>query len=170
MDFYDVIRKRRSFRSYDTERTVPEDAIARISEAVRLAPTACNNQPYKLLLIRNPALKQNAVNATPFAWLSEAPVLAVVLGNETAAWRRREGDSAVAIDAAIVMEHFVLSAAAEGLGTCWICAFERAKMDRVLNVPEGWSAVAVSPLGYAKENSCRPFSRKELSELIEVID
>lgn len=170
MDFYEVIRKRRSFRGYIPGKQVPEDALGRIAEAVRLAPTACNRQPCRLFIIRREELRKKVAAAVPFPWLAEAPVTAVMAGNADAAWHRPEGNSAVDIDAAIMMEHFVLAAAAEGLGTCWICAYERAKIDRILGLEAPWSSIALTPLGYARENTCRPLTRKELSELIQVMD
>lgn len=170
MDFYEVIRKRRSFRGYFPGKQVPEDALGRIAEAVRLAPTACNRQPCRLLIIRREELRKKIAAAVPFAWLAEAPVLAVMAGNADEAWHRFEGNSAVDIDASIMMEHLVLAAAAEGLGTCWVCAFDRRKLDSILGLEAPWSSVALTPLGYARKDACRPLTRKELSDLIQVID
>lgn len=92
------------------------------------------------------------------------------MGNEAEAWTRLEGDTIVPVDAAIVMEHFILAATAEGLGTCWICAFRRQDMDKALNL-EGtpWKSVAISPLGYSdaepRDNAC-----KSLDQLFEVLE
>lgn len=168
MEFYDVVRQRRSIRSYRPD-PVPEESLKRIAEAVLCAPTACNRQPFRLILIKNRE-KRLAVGAGyKGAWLSEAPITAVMVGRESEAWRRLEGDSIVNVDAAIAMEHFVLAAAAEGLGTCWICAYNRAEVDRVLGLPAGESSVALSPLGYAAEGP-RPFTRKSLNQIFEVIE
>lgn len=94
----------------------------------------------------------------------------MVLGNESQAWTRLEGESIMPVDAAIVMEHLVLAATAEGLGTCWICAFERAEMDQLLNLTGGpWKSVAMTPLGYSRAEPRRNQS-KTLNELFEVID
>lgn len=168
MEFYEVVRQRRSIRSYKND-PVPQEALDRIAGAVLQAPTACNRQPFKLWIVREEALRKKICSACKFPFLAEAPVLAVMLSNEKEAWTRYEGNSAADIDASIAMEHFVLSAAAEGLGTCWICAFSRPEMDQALGLKNSvWRSFALSPLGYAAAPP-RDFVRKEMSEIIEFI-
>ena len=171
MEFYDTIRTRRSCRGYFPDKPVPGEALARISEAINMAPSACNKQPVKFLFVRNAELRAKICGIYRPDWLKDAPVIVVALGCDEKAWHRPEGDSIVPVDAAIAMEHFVLAAAAEGLGSCWICAFRRDEMDRVLGL-EGtsWRSVAISPLGYAKPGSVAPFSRKNVQETVQVID
>ena len=153
MDFYDVISTRRSIRHY-SDRPVPDASLDRIAQAVQLAPTACNRQPFRILAVRNP----------------EAPVILVALGDMKNAWRRVGDDhSIVEIDLGIVFEHAVLAATAEGLSTCWVCAYDRKRMDEALKLGEPWSALAVSPLGYASEPAA-PIEHKPVPELFEIID
>ncbi|MBO5725045.1 MAG: nitroreductase family protein [Lentisphaeria bacterium] len=168
MEFYDVIRQRRSIRAYRKD-PVKQESLDRICQAVLQAPTACNRQPFKLLIVRDEVVRQKICSACKFTFLAEAPVLAVMLCNESEAWTRYEGNSAADIDASIAMEHFVLSAAAEGLGTCWICAFSRPEMDRVLGLEgSAYGSFALSPLGYASAPP-REFVRKEMDKIIEFI-
>ena len=166
MEFYEVLKTRRSIRSYKAD-AVPESALKNIAEAVNLAPTACNKQPFKLLLVRDPEMRKTICSNTHFAFLSEAPVIAVMMTNEPASWTRYEGNPAADIDASIAMEHLVLAAAAEGLGTCWICAFSRPDMNAALKISAPWSAFALSPIGYAAAGP-RPFTRKNLAEVVEI--
>lgn len=166
MEFYEVLKTRRSIRSYKPD-AVPETALKNIAEAVNLAPTACNRQPFKLLLVRDPEMRKTICSNTHFAFLSEAPVIAVMMTNEPASWTRYEGNPAADIDASIAMEHLVLAAAAEGLGTCWICAFSRPDMNAALKISAPWSAFALSPIGYAAAGP-RPFTRKNLAEVVEI--
>ena len=166
MEFYEVLKTRRSIRSYKPD-AVPESALKNIAEAVNLAPTACNKQPFKLLLVRDPDMRKTICANTHFAFLSEAPVIAVMMTNESASWTRYEGNPAADIDASIAMEHLVLAAATEGLGTCWICAFSRPEMNAALNISAPWSAFALSPIGYAAAGP-RPFTRKNLAEVVEI--
>ena len=105
-----------------------------ISRAVQLAPTACNRQPFRLFLFRDPAMRAAICAKVPFPWLSEAPVIAVLAGDASSAWERPDGGSIVDVDASIVMEHFVLAATAEGLGTCWICCYDRAQVDAAAGI------------------------------------
>lgn len=165
MDFYEVLRRRRSIRSYRAE-AVPEKTLSRLAEAIRLAPSACNNQPTRFLFISDPEVRRRLCACYPRAWLAAAPVIVVALGNPETAWRRFDGSSAHVIDTSIAMEHLVLAAAAEGLGTCWICAFDQQAARQALRLPECWEVVALTPLGYAAEEPPEQ-SRKPIDETIE---
>ena len=167
MEFYEVLKTRRSIRGYKPD-AVPENVLGRIAEAVNLAPTACNRQPFELLLVRDPAMKKTICANCKFGFLAQAPVIAVMMTDESAAWTRYEGNSAADIDASIAMEHFVLAAAAEGLGACWICAFSRPQMNDALKIAAPKSVFALSPLGYGAEGP-RPFARKPLGEIVRIV-
>ena len=108
MEFYEVLKTRRSIRGYKPD-AIPENVLNRIAEAVNLAPTACNKQPFKLLLVRDPEMKKSICANCKFGFLAEAPVIAVMMTNESASWTRYEGNPAADIDASIAMEHFVIS-------------------------------------------------------------
>ena len=167
MDFYDVIKKRRSIRSYKSD-PVPEESIQRIAEAVYFAPSACNMKPWKINLVTDPELRaQIAANYTQ-PWLAEAPAIAVIIGNNKQCWQRFEGNPAVDIDVGIAMEHLVLAATAEGLATCWICAYEIKKMNTVLNVTDPWNVLAISPLGYSNAPP-KDVPHKDINKIFEVI-
>ena len=168
MEFYEVLKTRRSIRSYKTD-AVSDQQLRKLAEAVNLAPTACNRQPFKLLLVRNPEIRRTICSNCKFEFLVQAPVIAVMMTNESASWTRFEGNPAADIDASIAMEHLVLAAAAEGLGTCWICAFDRPQMNRALKIESPWSAFALSPIGFAAADP-RPFSRKNLNEIVEFVE
>lgn len=168
MEFYDVIETRRSVRGY-LDKPVPADSLAKISRAVQLAPTACNRQPFRLFLFRDPAMRAAICAKVPFPWLSEAPVIAVLAGDASSAWERPDGGSIVDVDASIVMEHFVLAATAEGLGTCWICCYRRDEVDAAAGIAAPWRSVAISPLGFGKQNACRLRNVKPVDELVKVI-
>lgn len=169
MEFYKVINTRRSIRNY-SDRPVPEDSLKRIAEAAALAPTACNRQPFKILAVRNAELRAAICAACPQRFLPEAPVILVALGDMKNAWRRTGDDhSIVELDLGIAFEHAVLAATAEGLATCWVCAYDRKRLDAALKLEGSWSALAISPLGYATEPPpC--IGRKPVDELFEIID
>jgi nitroreductase len=162
MDFYEVIRNRRSVRQYES-RPIPADALTRIWDTVRRAPSACNLQPWQFWVIKTPELLE-AMRGLFHAWVFTAPMLIVALGNRETAWKR-DGESIHAVDVAIAFEHLVLAAAAEGLGTCWICAFNRAALRQILKVKTEWDIIAVTPLGYPQDPSPRT-ERKLISEIV----
>ena len=168
MDFYEVLRARRSIRGFDPERPIPEASLERIMRAVQCAPSACNRQPWRFEIIFRRELREAVGRCYPKPWLLEAPAIAVAIGNRESCWHRLEGTPAVEIDLGIAMEHLVLAAAAEGLGSCWICAFEKARMNAVMQVEAPWSAEAISPLGYAAA-APRELQYKSLEELFRVV-
>ncbi len=167
MEFYNVIRKRRSIRKYLPD-LVPDEVMQRILEAVKAAPTACNRQPFEFLLVQSDQARDTVCECYSVPWLREAPLIAVALGNRSQAWQRLDGTSAHTIDVAIAMEHFVLAAAAEGLGTCWVCAFDQSRLHRALELDQDWDVVALTPIGYPAETP-GDVSRKPINELFRVI-
>jgi nitroreductase len=167
MKFYDVIKQRRSIRAY-RDKTIPTDALERIGEAINLAPSACNLQPWKFLIVENKEFREKICKVYPQPWLAQAPAIAVAFGNNETCWKRLEGDPIAAMDIGIAMEHLMLAAAAEGLGSCWICAYNVAAMNEALQVTAPWTTMAISPLGYPAAEPA-PLHRKLLREVFEVM-
>ena len=164
MEFYEVLKARRSIRGFKPD-PIPEAVLARVLEAVRIAPSACNLQPWKFLLVQSPAQRELVGSCyTRGEWLRQAPLIVVALGNRSQAWKRVDGTSAHVIDVSIALEHLILAATAEGLGTCWICAFDQALLHTKLGLAPEWDVVAMTPVGYPKAEP-RPFVRKELADL-----
>ena len=167
MEFQDVLMKRRSIRTYQ-QKPVPAEAIEKIRKAVELAPTACNFQPFKVFFVTDPEVLKKISGIYQADWLAKAPAIAVVAGNYESCWKRFEGDPIADVDCAIVMEHITLAATDCGLGSCWICAFQRAELDAILGLKAPWRTVAMTPVGYAeKQPAQRP--GKPSGELFEVI-
>ncbi len=168
MEFYDVIKKRRSVREYDPDKKIPKEALLRIGEAVRLAPSACNIQPWTFRVVFDIAARSRMAKVYKRDWFARAPAVVLAIGNREKAWKRLEGNSIIDIDIAIAMEHFILAATAEGLGTCWICAYDVEKMNKAAGIVAPWSVLAVSPLGYPDDNKTPP-DKKPLDELFKVL-
>jgi len=164
MEFYEVLRTRRSIRKYK-DKPVEKDKIDRILEAVRLAPSAKNIQPWHFLVIRDESARRALHEAYPRDWFSTAPVIICACGEPAKGWVRRDGKSYLDVDVAIAFEHLILAAAAEGLGTCWIGAFDPAAVKRVLGLPPGVEPIAMTPLGYADEEP-RPFTRRTIADFV----
>ena len=167
MDFYNVLKQRRSVRSYKSD-PVPKKSLNKISEALALAPSACNLQPWSFRVVLNPEIRKKICSCYGGKWLSEAPAVIVALANTEESWKRPEGTPIADIDIGIAMEHVVLAAAAEGLATCWICAYEIEKMNRAIGVMSPWTTLAISPLGYANETP-KPRPGKDKDEIFKIV-
>ncbi len=167
MDFYEVIKKRRSIRGYQAD-PVPEAALKRIMEAVWWAPSACGRQPYRFLVVTNPEMHERIYKCYPNVWLKEAPMIVVACGNAEESWHRLDGQPAVDLDLGIAMEHLVLAAAAESLGTCWVCAYDVDAMTKAVNLEAPWRALAITPVGFARSEPKSPL-RKDMDALFKVV-
>ncbi len=168
MEFYDVLNQRRSIRGYKKD-PIPNEALQRIAQAASVAPSACNRQPVKLIAIKSSDKLARLYRACPMKFITEAPMVLLAIGNPSQAWRRPGDDhSIVEVDLGIMFEHVILAAQAEGLATCWICAFTRANVDAAMEIPAPWTSLAMSPLGYANVVPS-PLVRKPLAETFEII-
>ena len=168
MEFYEVIRKRRSIRDFKSD-PLPDEAVGRIIQAVNAAPTACNKQPFVFKLVRNPELKKALAGCCRQDFPGTAPAILAVISDPGAAWNRADGFNSADTDIAIAMEHAHLAAAAEGIGSCWVCAFDPEKAARVLGVESPCRVAALAPMGYPVAPA-REFVRKAESQIFEVID
>jgi len=159
------IVNRRSIREYSRQ-TIEPEKLDRILEAARLAPTARNQQDWKLILVKNPAIKEKLVDmASPQQqFLKGAPILIAACAlNPT--YVMRCGHPAYLIDLAIVLEHVALQAVREGLGTCWIGSFDEIKAKMVLGIPQDVRIVELMSMGYPEQ--IQPArSRKPVKDLI----
>jgi len=166
MDFYEAVRRRTSIRAYKPD-PVPEEVLNRVLEAGRLAPSAKNLQPWKFIVVKDPQVRAALASACRNQqFIALAPITICGCAIESEVWKGMGGYwSAEAVDLAIALEHMILAAAAEGLGTCWIGAFIEAEVKKVLAIPDGVKPIALTPLGWpAKEPSARP--RKPLADII----
>ncbi|MCP3966259.1 MAG: nitroreductase [Lentisphaerae bacterium] len=173
MNFYDVISNRRSVRSYKSD-SISDDILNRIAEAVNCAPSACNLQPWRFEIILNTELRTKITECCACfgnEWMQydAAPAIVVVIGDKEKCWKRPdEKTPIVEVDAAIAMDHFVLAAAAEELGTCWICAYQMDWLNHILGIEENEYAVALSTLGYPVEHPKKSM-RKPLDDVFKII-
>jgi len=167
MGFYEILRKRRSIRAYRPD-PVEEDKLDRVLEAARLAPSAANRQPVFFYVIRDKGTRERLFEAYPQKWFVEAPLIICGCSRPSEAWERRDEKNYADIDLTIAMDHLILAAAAEGLGTCWIGAFDPDQLRRILSIPVDLEPVAMTPLGYPVAQP-EPTSRKETGDLVEFL-
>ena len=164
MDIIDVIKERRSVRSY-ADKPVEREKLERLLEAARLAPSASNRQEWRFVVVtdeqRRKALVAAAANQE---FVGRAPVVIAACA-ETDAHVMRCGQQCYPIDVAIAIDHITLQAVAEGMGTCWIGAFHEDPVKEILNIPKDIRVVELLTVGYPAD-SARPRSRLPFERIV----
>lgn len=175
MTFQELIKQRQSVRKYK-ENPVEREKIEKIIEAVHLSPSACNSQPWKIIIVDDAKLKNEVARATFGKTISfnkfavQAPVLAVLV-IEKAKLIAQIGGSIKnmeypKIDIGIAASHFCLQATELGLGTCMIGWFDEKKIKQLLKIPENRKIGLVITLGYPPEDyKLRQKIRKPVEEI-----
>jgi len=171
MDFTRVISGRESIRSYDPTKPVDKAVLERILEAGRSAQSAANRQPWRFLLISSREVLTQVRRSYQKQWFQDAPHILIVAGRTGEAWTRQDGWSSIETDLAIAMDHLVLAAENEGVGTCWIAAFEPAILRSALGLGPDDRLYAITPLGYPKAGFVKKATkeRKTLQEVVKYI-
>jgi nitroreductase len=166
MDFAELIRQRYSVRAYKPT-AVPDEILAQVLEAGRLAPTAANKQPFRVIVIHTKGREAELRRIYHRDWFTQAPLILCVCTVRAEAWKRAmyDGKSHADVDATIVMDHMVLAAADLGLGTCWIAAFDPAAAREVLGLPPEVEPVLFTPLGFPNDQP-KAKERRPLEELV----
>jgi len=164
MDFIELATTRYSVRSYDS-RPVEQDKLDRVLEAVRLAPSGSNRQPWRFVVVREADVRHRLVAACANQrFVGEAPVVIAGVGllPDRVMQCGVPGDP---VDLGIALEHLALAAAAEGLGTCWIGAFDQDRVREVLGIPGSVKVIGLMTLGYAAGSPRRKI-RKPIGEIV----
>jgi nitroreductase len=172
MDIHQLISHRESIRSYDPARPVDPEILNRILEAGRLAPSACNLQPWEFLVVQSPEALARVRPCYGRPWFHAAPQILIVVGARDQAWvRKQDGYNSLETDLTIAMDHLILAAEQEGVATCWIAAFDPAKLRAALSLEEGQEVFALTPLGYPPAGFQRKGvkERKALGEIVRFL-
>ncbi len=156
MSLLDIIYKRRSIRQYRSK-TVSEEVLKNILEAGRLAPSADNAQPWHFIVVTDAEIKRKLSNGAWRRFIKDSAFTIAGCGERYRKWS--------AVEVAIALQNMVLAAEAQGLGSCWIGAFEEEEVKRLLNIPENLKVVALISFGYPAEKP-GPQSRKELQSIV----
>ena len=176
MDFSTLLFTRQSVRRY-SDRPVEPEKIEQLIEAVRLAPSASNSQPWKLILVTDSTLKAKVAQATFSTLVSfnkfapQAPILAVLVIEKpkliTQIGGRLKDRDYPLIDIGIAAEHFCLQAAELGLGTCMLGWFDEPTVQRLLHIPQHKRIGLLITLGYSADaaSAPRPKIRKTREEM-----
>ena len=171
MNFYEIACNRQSCRSYDSERPIEQEKLNAILESARLAPSACNGQPYHITVCRGENAKQVAkatmgMGMNKFA--ADAPVLLVISEKpyvkSAALGAKVKGNDYRSMDIGIVTAYITAEATAQGLGSCILGWLDDEKIREVCHL-DGAVRLVIT-LGYGKDDKLRSKKRKELEELV----
>jgi len=174
MQFIELANARQSVRSY-SNKPVEHEKIERCIEAARIAPSACNSQPWYFIVVDEPELKQNVAKETFGKIISfnhftmQAPVLVVLITEKSKPIARIGGvikdKTYNLIDIGIAAEHFCLQAVEEGLGTCMLGWFDSKNLFDYLKIPKNKQIDLIISLGYPLKDETRSKKRKTLDEI-----
>lgn len=174
MSFLELVKKRRSTRKYSS-RLVPRDAIDRCIEAARVAPSACNSQPWSFIVLDDEKLKNSVAEAgfsgvySLNSFAKKAPVLIVVVTERSkyitklAGYFR--GMQYSLVDIGIACEHLVLQAEEEGIGTCWLGWFDEKAVKKILRIPKRKKVDIIISMGYAESRERIEKEKKSLDKI-----
>lgn len=151
MEFEQLIAERYSVRSFRAEH-LPSDVIDRILAAGHLAPTGCNNQPQRILVLNTDASIERLRACTKCHF--GAPTAMLVCHKKTESWQRRyDGALSSPVDAVIVATHMMLAAHNIGVGSCFVMHFDPDAMRKTFAIPADVEPVALLVLGYPAQDA-----------------
>ncbi len=153
MEFIDVIKQRYSVRAYKPD-PIEEETLHYVLEAARLAPTGANRQAFQLIVIHTQGREEEMHRIYGQDWFAQAPIVICACA-----------DPNQKLNVGIVMDHLILAATDQGLGTCWVGAFSREAAREILEIPEDVEPIICATLGYAADEA-RPKHRKDLADLV----
>lgn len=166
MEFSELIRQRYSVREYKPI-PVENEKLEKVLDAARLAPTAANHQPFQLIVIHTKGREAELRRMYHREWFIQAPIIICAVGITTQGWvRGGDGKNYTEVDVSIAFDHLILEAANQGLGTCWIAAFNPDAVRQALGLPEEVEPIALTPLGYPADQPPLNKVRKPLRELV----
>ena len=174
MNFMEIARTRQSVRGYDEARIVEREKLDAILEAARLAPSACNGQPYHFTVVKGDLAKE-VTKATQGLGMNkfavQAPVLIVISEmpyvKSAAMGAKVKNNDYRSIDIGITTAYLTAEAAAQGLGTCILGWFDDDKIRKLCSIE--YPVRLVITVGYPKDDTIRPKKRKEIAELVTEI-
>lgn len=167
MDFVELAKRRCSVRSYQ-EKPVEQEKLEKILEAGRVAPTACNLQPQRILVVRT---KEGIDKLKKVGNVFNAPLYLVICADHSRTWKRAfDGKDSADIDVSIVTTQMMLEAADIGLASIWIGSFKPDVMRAEFSIPKGLEPVNLLGIGYPEGEVKSPerhdADRKPLAETV----
>jgi len=174
MNFIELAKNRKSTRKYSSK-TVPREIIDKCLEAARLAPSACNSQPWYFIVVDDEEVRNEIVKKalsgiySSNSFVKNAPVIIVVI-TERSNYASMLGGlfrniKYSLIDIGIACDHFILQAEELGVGTCWLGWFNEKAVKKVLSLPRSARIDIMISMGYPEKVSDKGKTRKSLDEI-----
>jgi nitroreductase len=168
-EFIETVKTRCSIRKFQRS-SIPEEDIREIIETGLRAPSAGNQQPWRIVRVQDQSRK-NALAEAAFgqSFMADAPVILAVCGfpDESAERYGKRGKTLYVLqDTAALTTTILLAAHSLGYGSCWIGAFDEGEVSRILEVPDGMRPVAMIPIGKPKGKAPPLRKRKPLSDVL----
>ncbi|MBR2901343.1 MAG: nitroreductase family protein [Clostridia bacterium] len=164
MDFLEFARDRYSVRKFES-RHLEKEIIDKILECGHIAPTGCNYQPQRILVLNNDEAIEKLKKCTKCHF--DAPTAMLICYNKDESWvRKYDGALSAPVDASIVTTHLMLMAHSLGVGSCWVMHFDPFAVRLEFNIPENIEPLALLVMGYPHKES-RPL---ELHSKVRPID
>ena len=173
--FQTLVKNRQSDRGY-TSQPIEKDKLERILEAARIAPSACNAQPWKFIVVNDQDIKSKLADTTSSKILGmnhftkQAPIHIVIV-MEGANFTSNFGSMVKRkhfplIDIGIAAEHICLAATAEGVGSCMIGWFDETAVKKLLKIPRSKRPILIITLGYSEKPETREKRRKSIETVV----
>lgn len=151
MEFQELIKERFSVRSFKPEH-LPQTVIEKIISAGHIAPTGCNNQPQRILVLNTDDSIEKLKKCTKCHF--NAPTAMLICHNKDESWKRvYDGALSSPVDAVIVATHMLLQAQNEGVGSCWVMHFDPNAMKETFNISQNTEPVALLVMGYPTDDA-----------------
>ncbi len=166
MNFTELAKLRYSCRKFSDKEVEPE-IIEKILEAGHLAPTGCNYQPQKILVLTDKKQLEKVKECTRFGF--NAPLNFLICFDRSLSYTRGDGKNFGEIDTCIVATHMILKAAELGIGSTWVGAFNPGKTREVFNIPENLEILGFFPMGYPAEDAAPAKFHEEYKDPSEIV-
>lgn len=166
MKLLELIRNRYSCRNYKPT-GVEQEKLDYIMECVRLAPSACNKQPWTFRIVTEEEDRRKLSQCYNREWFASAPVMIIASILHDEEWVRGDGKHHGDIDIAIAVEHLCLAATEQGLGTCWVCNFDAERCKTLLGLSDHEEPAVLIPLGYPADEP-KDKKRKAINEIVKI--
>ncbi|MCS7134817.1 MAG: nitroreductase family protein [Candidatus Aenigmarchaeota archaeon] len=170
MDFFEVVEKRRSIRKFLSKK-IEEEKLLKLLNTANLAPSAGNLQAFEIFLVRDEKKKQMICKASYNQdFIKEADVVLIFCANPSRSmkWYGERGEFYALQDATISAAYVQLAAAALGLGSVWIGAFDEKKISEIIELSDNLRPVAIIPIGYPAEAPTKK-PRRKLNDLVKQV-